>query len=128
MPPPPPVVVVIEDQPELSRVIRQVLGAEGFEAVPVQNTTEALAVLDERTVEFLVSDIPSRTPEGEDALAEITEAWPDLPVVIVRSARSDDVPFFGPWRRDGSRVLLRRPFRIDDLVAVSREVHAAGSR
>ena len=106
-------------------MIREVLGGEGFDVLAVASTDEALAALRAHDVAFLVSDIPSRAADGSDALAVLTQAWPDLPVIVVRRARSDDVPFFGPWRRDGHRILLRRPFRIDDLVAASREVSAA---
>ena len=125
MPPPPPVVVVIEDQPELGRVIREVLGTEGFDAVAVHDVRGALAVLQEQSVAFVVSDIPSPSAEEGNPLAPIVDAWPELPIVVVRDERSDDVPFFGPWRQEGNRVLLRRPFRLDALVAAAREVHSA---
>ena len=124
MPPPPPIVVVIEDQPELGRVIREVLGTEGFDARPVRDAEEALRTLKEDKVEFLVSDLPSIGQAGDDPLGAISSAYPEMPIIIIRDERSDDVPFFGPWRQEGTRVLLRRPFRLDDLVAASREVHA----
>jgi DNA-binding NtrC family response regulator len=115
---------VIEDQQELGRVIRDILRAEGFEAVPVRDAAAALDTLRERQAAFLVSDLPLSGGDDGDPLAGVTEAFPDLPVIVIRDVRSDDVPFFGPWRREGSRLLLRRPFRLDDLLAAAREIHA----
>ncbi len=118
--------MVIEDQPELGRVIRDVLASEGLEAVPVPDVPGALAALEERPVEFLVSDLPS-DPRGsdEDPILQIAQRFPELPILVIRDPRSNDVPFFGPWRREGTRIHLRRPFRIDDLVAASQEILAS---
>jgi len=122
MPPPRPVVVVIEEQPELGKVLGEVLGTEGFEVVQVRSATDALDALNQQTVAFLVSDLTMPGHAGADALASVTAAFPELPVIVIRAQRDDDIPFFGPWRRDGSRLLLRRPFRLDDLVGAAREV------
>ena len=122
MPPPPPVVVVIEEQPELGRVLSEVLGTEGFDVVQVRSASDAFAALKEQPVEFLVSDLTATRNDGGDALVSITDAFPELPVIVIRDERDDDIPFFGPWRRNGSRLMLRRPFRLDDLVAASREI------
>ncbi len=125
MPPPKPVVVVLEDQPELGRVIREVLGSEGFDVRPVQDTTSALRILREEKVEFLVSDLSSDVGAGgADPLEALASEFDALPVIVIRNARADDVPFFGRWHEDGSRLYLRRPFRLDDLVSAAREVHS----
>jgi DNA-binding NtrC family response regulator len=116
------VVVVIEERPELGRVLGEVLGTEGFEVVQVRSATDALEALNQQAVEFLVSDLTMPGHDGADALVSVTGAFPELPVIVIRDERDDDIPFFGPWRRDGSRLLLRRPFRLDDLVAASREI------
>jgi DNA-binding NtrC family response regulator len=125
MPPPKPVVVVIEDQPELGQVIREVLGGEGFDVKPVPDTASALQTLrEEEKVVLLVSDLSSTDTGSGDPLAPVAGEFPELPVIVIRDQRADDVPFFGPWRAEGSRILLRRPFRLDDLIAASREVQA----
>jgi DNA-binding NtrC family response regulator len=122
VPPPPPVVVLLEDQDELGRVIGDVLGGEGLEVVHAKDATAALDTIRDREVAFVVSDLPSLGIERGDPLAPIAEPHPDLPIIIIRDPRADDVPFFGPWREEGSRVLLRRPFRIDDLLSATREL------
>jgi len=123
MPPPKPIVVVVEDQPELGNVIRDVLGTEGFDVKPVADAGAALQTLREEKVEFLVSDLTGMDGKSADPLQPVAEEFPALPVIVIRDARADDVPFFGPWRAEGTRIFLRRPFRLDDLIAATHEVY-----
>ena len=122
MPPPPPVVVVIEDQPELGRVLADLLGTEGYDVVQVRSASEALAALKEQKVEFMVSDLSRTGNAAHDPLSTVTVEFPDIPVILIQDPREDDIPFFGPWRRDGTRLMLRRPFRLDDFIAASKEI------
>jgi CheY-like chemotaxis protein len=114
--------VVIEAQTELGRVIRDVLREEGYEVVPVLTAEEALGALREQRVDLLVSDLPEPDSDTTDPLGEVAGEFPDLRVIELSEGANDPVPFFGPWRTSGSRVTLRRPFRLDDLIAASREL------
>jgi DNA-binding NtrC family response regulator len=122
---PPPVAVVIEDQAELSQVLKDVLGGEGFEVVTVRSTVEAQAVLRERAVTLVVSDLPSIGTSNDDPLGPVLRDFPDVEIVVVRDPEDEAIPFFGPWRRDGAKLILRRPFRLDDLLHAVREIHPA---
>jgi CheY-like chemotaxis protein len=117
-----PVVVVIEDHTELRHVLRDVLGDEGYEVLPVRDSAEAIEVLRGRSVDLLVSDLPEHDGGGEDPLADIARDFPELGVIILSEDSTDAGPFFGPWRVSGSRITLRKPFRLDDLIAAAKEV------
>lgn len=117
-----PVVVVIEEQVELRSVIRDVLGDEGYDVLPAGDVAEALSILREKRVDLLVSDLPEAQPGEADPLSEVGRDFPDLPLIVLTEESKNGGPFFGPWRVQGTRVLLRKPFRLDDLIAASREV------
>jgi DNA-binding response OmpR family regulator len=121
--PPLPVVVVIEAQTELSHVIRDVLGEEGYEVIAVRDQYAALGELRQRAADFLVADLPDLDSGIGDPLAEIEREFPKLPLIVLEDESELKAPFFGPWRVSGSRVTLRRPFRLDDLIAASRVLH-----
>jgi DNA-binding response OmpR family regulator len=116
-----PVVIVVEDQTELGDVIRDVFGEEGYDVLTVRDQYAAMGELRHREVDLLVADLPGSLPGEGDPLAEISREFPDLRLVVVSDASREQVPFFGPWRASGSRVSLRRPFRLADLLAASRE-------
>jgi CheY-like chemotaxis protein len=117
-----PVVLIVEDQNELRQVLRDVLDEEGYDVLPVSDPTEAMAILREQSVDLLVSDLSESEDEGLDPLADVTREFPELPLIVLSDNSPDTVPFFGPWRISGSRMTLRKPFRLDDLIAASREV------
>jgi DNA-binding response OmpR family regulator len=116
-----PVVVVIEDQTALGEVIRDVLDEEGFEVLNVRDQYAAMGELKHREVDLVVADLPAAMPGEGDPLAEIARAYPDLRLIVLTDEAQERVPFFGPWRVSGSRWTLRRPFRLADLIAASRE-------
>jgi DNA-binding response OmpR family regulator len=116
-----PVVMVVEDQTELGDVIRDIFGEEGYDVLTVRDQYAAMGELRHREVDLLVADLPVSLPGEGDPLAEISREFPDLRLVVVTDASQEQVPFFGPWRVSGLRVSLRRPFRLADLVAASRE-------
>lgn len=117
-----PVVLVIEDQTELLDVIRDVLDDEGYQVAAVRNPGEALEVLRNKTVDLIVSDYVPAPGDEADPLVQITEEFPDLPVIDFSEEDERSIPFFGPWRQDGTRMTLRKPFKLDDLIAASREL------
>ena len=117
-----PVVLVIEDQNELLDVLRDVLDGEGYEVSAVRSPGEALEVLRNKSVDLLVSDYAPPFDDGSDPLVGISEEFPELPVIVFSEDDEQSIPFFGPWRTEGTRMTLRKPFKLDDLIAASREV------
>jgi DNA-binding NtrC family response regulator len=118
-----PVAVVIEDQVELSGVLRDVLRHEGFDVVVVDTVAKAHPTLRERTVAVVVVDLPSDGAPDDVSIQSIVEGFPQLGIVVVRDPDDEPPPFFGPWRTEGSKRILRRPFRLDDLLGAVRDIY-----
>ena len=117
-----PVILLIEDHTELGEVIQDVLTEEGYDVVAVRDQFAAVATLRSQRVDLVVADLPAPEPGQVDPLAEIVRDFADTPMVTIVEESPDSVPFFGPWRRSGDKVTLRRPFKLNDLLAVTREL------
>lgn len=117
-----PVVLLIEDHTELGEVIRDVMTEDGYEVLTVRDQFAAVATLRNERVDLVVADLPAAEPGQVDPLAEIVRDFSETPMVTIVEESRDGVPFFGPWRRSGHRVTLRRPFKLNDLLAVTREL------
>lgn len=117
-----PVVVVIEDHVELSEVIRDVMTEEGYDVLSVRDQFAAVATLRSQRVDLVVADLPAPEAGRGDPLAEIGRDHADVPLIAITDVSGEDVPFFGPWRKQNGRVILRRPFKLDDLLALSRQI------
>lgn len=117
-----PVILVIEAHTELGHVFRDVLDDEGYDVIHVRDQFAALGHLREQPIDLVVSDLEREEPGDPDPLGEIIREFSELPLITVGDDESEDMPFFGPWRMNGHRVTLRKPFRLDDLVSAAREL------
>lgn len=117
-----PVVVLIEDQSELGDVLRDVMTEEGYVVLAVRDQFAAVATLRNEAVDLVVADLPDPEPGTVDPLAEIVRDYPEIPLVAIRDESTDEAPFFGPWLTSGGRTTLRRPFKLDDLLSLAREL------
>lgn len=119
-----PTAVLVENQTELGHVIRDLLKDEGYHVVAVRTPDDALGVLREERVDLLVTDLPEGAADEQLALEAVKAEFPEIRLIELIDGANDPVPFFGPWRVSGSRMALRRPFRLDDLISASRALAA----
>jgi CheY-like chemotaxis protein len=122
----PPVVLVVEDNAELRHVLKEALAGEGYTVLPARDESDALELLREHAVDLLISDLT--TPPGDDGLETVRKEFPDLPVVALAGTGGGHPPlFFAAWQPPGNYRTLSRPFRLRELLAVSREVLGAAN-
>lgn len=117
-----PVVLVLEDNAELRTVLKDALAGEGYAVLLARDEAEALEVLRAQRIDLLISDlsVPSQTPAG---LESLRAEFPELQVVALSGAteRHPDF-FFAAWQAPKGLRTLSKPFRLGELLAVSREI------
>ena len=117
-----PLVLVVEDNSELRHVLKEALAGEGYQVLAVRDEIEALDTLRTTPVDLLISDLTD-PPDAQKALDTVREEFPDLPIVALEEAtRRHPAFFFGAWQNPRSVRTLSKPFRLGELLAVSREV------
>ena len=120
----PPVVLLVEDNAELRVALKEALAGQGWEVLAARDDTEALEHLRSRTVHLLIADLAD-PPQASSAIEAVRQEFPALPVVALSdSARSHPTLFFSGWDPKAFRA-LPKPFRLGELLAVSREVLGA---
>ena len=121
-----PVVLVVEDNSELRSVLTDALAEEGYQVLGAQDEAEARGLLRDNRVDLLISDLTG-PPNAKQALEAVKEDFPDLPVVALSETTSPHPPFFfGAWQNPRAIRTLSKPFRLAQLLAVSREMLDAG--
>lgn len=121
-----PVVLVVEDNSELRHVLKEALGAEGYHVLATRDETEALEVLRGTRVDLYISDLTD-PPNARTALESVREEFPELPVVALAGASGHHPAFFfSAWQKPRHLRTLSKPFRLGELLAVSREVLGPG--
>jgi DNA-binding response OmpR family regulator len=118
-----PVVLVVEDNAELRHVLKEALGSEGYDVVAARDEAEGLEVLRTRRVDLMISDL---TQPPEASLDRVRQEFPNVPVVALAGEGGGHPDFFfGAWTAPKGLRTLSKPFRLGELLAVSREVLGA---
>lgn len=118
--------LVVEDNAELRHVLKEALTAEGYQVMVARDEADALEQLRTNPVNLLISDITGSL--DEDALNQLKHEFPDLPVLALSGTAPRNSPlFFASWQGAGRYRTLTKPFRLRDLLALSREVLDAAS-
>jgi len=116
------VVLVVEDNAELRHVLKEALSAEGHTVLTARDAEEALEVLRGSHVDLFISDLSDDAP-SQEGFETLRREFPDLPIVALAS-ESGHHPnlFFTAWQEPKGLRTIPKPFRLGELLAVSREV------
>jgi two-component system cell cycle sensor histidine kinase/response regulator CckA len=125
LPPAPPpgggkTILVVEDETALARVVTRILTTGGWHVLAAAHGPEALALVDGKDCDLLLTDVIMPEMSGPRLAELIHERRPGLPVVYM-SGYSNGL--LGSTRvLDRDTPFLEKPFTADDLL---RKVHKA---
>lgn len=86
-------VLVIEDRTETARILAEALrrSDDRFEVTAVASVTAGLELIDKGGLDCVLLDYRLPDGDGLDCLRRIRQKWPDLPVIMITAAGSEDV-------------------------------------
>jgi two-component system response regulator PilR (NtrC family) len=115
---PPARILVVDDERSMRELLAIVLGREGYEVVVADNGRQALAELERRPVDLLISDIHMPDMTGLDVLRTAKSANADLAGIMVTAFASTDTAIEA--LRMGAYDYIHKPFNVDELKIVVR--------
>ncbi len=101
-------ILVVEDDPNLREAIGDTLELSGRAFIAVEGGHQALAVLAERAVSIVVSDVRMMPMDGITLLKEIRSRFPHLPVLLMTAYAEVDKAVDA--MRSGACDFLLKPF------------------
>ncbi|MBM4290306.1 MAG: sigma-54-dependent Fis family transcriptional regulator [Deltaproteobacteria bacterium] len=108
-----PTVLVIDDDAGVVSWLVDSLPEEGFEATGETSARQALALLEERGFDLVVSDVEMPEMRGLELLRAILRVRPQQPVLLITAFGSIDLAMEAV--RAGAADFLAKPFRIEAL-------------
>jgi two-component system, cell cycle sensor histidine kinase and response regulator CckA len=111
----PATVLVVEDQPEIRRIMRKVLEADGHTVILAETGEEALALASdlEAPPDLLLSDVLLPGITGPEVAWKLSERWPDLTVVFTSGYTRGELVSQDVELR--SAAFLPKPFGPEEL-------------
>jgi len=111
---PHPHVLVIDDEPQILRALRTILGAKQFRVSTAARGEEGLALAAAQPPDVVILDLSLPDLDGFEVCARLRE-WTQVPIIVlsVRDSEGDKVRALDR----GADDYLTKPFGIDELLA-----------
>lgn len=118
--------LIVEDEPQIVRVLRPSLAAEGYEVDAVGAGSDAVSAAAAASYHAVVLDLGLPDMDGKDVIVQI-RAWSKVPIIVLsaREAEEEKIQALDL----GADDFVNKPFRIGELLARIRAAlrHAAHS-
>lgn len=119
-------ILLVEDSPEVSLSVREILASAGHTAEEAATGKEALKALKASKFDAIVSDIWMPEMDGIALLKEIRGAGNDIPVVVISGgAPNAPLTYTAPLAATfGANVVVYKPFEKAELLKAIETVLA----
>jgi CheY-like chemotaxis protein len=111
-------ILLVEDSPEVSMTVREILATAGHSVEDAPSGKEALVLLKASTFDLIVTDIWMPGMDGIALLKEIRGAGNTIPVVVISGgAPNAPLTYTAPLAATfGANVVIYKPFEKDELL------------
>jgi DNA-binding NtrC family response regulator len=112
-------VLVVDDDAAVGTVLQALLVQAGLPAVHVASGALALAALEQRPFDVVVTDLRMPEMDGMQLLGRVAATYPELPVIVLTAHGT--VPLAVEAMRKGAADFLLKPFDREEIVYVVRK-------
>lgn len=111
-------VLLVEDSPEVSLSVKEILSGAGHDVSDAANGKEALEKIASTSFDLVVSDIWMPEMDGIALLKEIRSSGNDVPVVVISGgAPNAPLTYTAPLASTfGANAVIYKPFEKEELL------------
>ena len=113
-----PTILVVDDEPNIIEVLEIVLQDDGMEVLKSNSGREALALLREKDVDVVISDIKMPDFSGVELLREAKQFSPETIFIMITAFASTETAIEA--LQHGAYDYITKPFRMEELRAIVR--------
>ena len=111
------IVLIVDDDPQILRLLRAMLGPQNVKVLSAPLPSDALRICGEETVDVLISDISMPEMDGNKLAERVLKLNPRVKVLLISGAVDEAPPVKG-----GQVRFLKKPFFPAELVRLLREM------
>jgi CheY-like chemotaxis protein len=78
-----PIILCVDDEQNALLVRQRVLEKDGYEVIPASSVSQALNVLELRSVDLVLTDLLMPGGTGAELADEVRLRWPRVPVIVL---------------------------------------------
>ena len=112
-------VLIVDDDPQILRLLRAMLGPQNVKVLSAPLPSDALRICGEETVDVLISDISMPEMDGNKLAERVFKLNPRVRVLLISGAVDQ-----APVVKGGQVRFLKKPFFPAELIRLLREMLA----
>jgi DNA-binding NtrC family response regulator len=112
-------VLIVDDDPQILRLVRAMLGPQDVKVVSARLPSDALRICAEETVDVLISDVTMPEMDGNKLADRVLKLHPRVSVLLISGAVSQ-----APAVKAGRVRFLKKPFFPAELIKLLRDMLA----
>ena len=109
-------ILVVDDEQSMRDFLKILLVKDGYKVLVAEDGVQALAMLDKKGVDLVISDIRMPGMDGLELLEEIRTRSADLPVVMITAFASPNDAVRA--MKNGAYDYISKPFNVDEIKSV----------
>lgn len=114
-------ILVVEDDPDISMALQDLLEFEGFDVECVDTCRRAFSSIEQRTYDAVLLDLGLPDGDGRSVLKHLNDAHPTVPVIVL-SAANRDLGVLHPYAR------LSKPWNREELCTILHRAISTASK
>ena len=115
----PRIVLIVDDDPQILRLLRAMLGPQNVRVLAAPLPSDALRICGEEKVDLLISDISMPEMDGNKLAERVFKLNPRVSVLLISGAVDA-----APAVKGGQVRFLKKPFFPAELIKLLREMLA----
>lgn len=112
-------VLMVDDDPQILRLMRAMLGPQNVKVLAAPRPSDALRICGEETVDVLISDVSMPEMDGNKLADRVLKLHPRVSVLLISGAVDEAPPV-----KSGRVRFLKKPFFPAELIKLLREMLA----
>jgi DNA-binding NtrC family response regulator len=109
-------ILVVDDNPTMAGTLADILDVKGFNVYSAISGTEALAILRDRPIDILLTDVRMPDMNGVTLYRQTRQTHPKMVTLLMTAYSADDIIQQG--MKEGIKTVLSKPLDIDFLITL----------
>ncbi len=112
-------ILVVDDDPEMTTVLQEVLSEEGWEIETAEDGEEALTKLHQREYALLLTDLRMPRMAGLTLMEQAKLLYPDMQVIVITAFGTIDSAIEA--MKQGAYDYITKPFHLEEMLLTIRK-------
>jgi DNA-binding NtrC family response regulator len=115
-------ILIVDDERNIREGLAEAFAMEGYEALTASDGQEAIALLEERYIDLVITDLKMPKVSGMELLQHVKRRWENIPVIIITA--HGDITEAVAAMQYGALEFVTKPLDLEHLLKLTKNALA----